>query len=59
MDLCDECGVEYPKKNIVVCVNCGKKLCGANEHGGGCIDLHSEEHYLEHLQNESLKEEPY
>jgi uncharacterized UBP type Zn finger protein len=57
LDLCDECGFEDLKENIAVCVNCGKKLCGANEHGGGCIDLH-DECYYKHLQDESLKEEP-
>jgi len=34
IDLCDECGREYSKKDIRTCRKCSERLCGF------CMDLH-------------------
>jgi len=47
LELCDECGFEYDKKEIEKCT-CGKQLCKL------CIDLHSDEHYHNYQQNGEL-----
>jgi hypothetical protein len=40
-ELCDECGVEYDRKEITTCSCCNKQFCKL------CLDLHTDTKYLE------------
>lgn len=50
LELCDDCGHEFEKDEIKACSYCKRRVCKF------CMDLHSEEHYLESIK-ENIEED--